>query len=682
MKSMDKIIGKDLFINACQICKDYAESKVLNDINFLLLKKDLINLNKKKIENYYNEYIKNDIFYGNPVLFATDIVHIPKGIDGFREYRFFDLYSMILYNSVGILFYKICNPTLSNLNPNKDCIYKYSPTIFTDDCNSIYKNNYIPVKANKDYRNDYINYQKKLKEKLTKNKCAIKIDLSKYFDSISHNKLVSLLSKYSLDSTLAEYDIDKDSIKSLKFYFESMMNSKFGIPQGRDNCFSDYFGDIYLRQFDFAVKDLCENDYLNFNSMIRYVDDITIVFDVNEEHNIPKHYKVLSSIAQKISKYLLNELNLNVNPSKTKFVYFQTDKEAKKYLNNECKKVSTKNDIKVEKNNIQNMYQKFKNTLNKFKFSSDNNYSFSLSIEDRENLKYIFNNNFRKYLCKENNVKEINNIISKIDLELSADSMYVLIILFFIKSKQKKIYFEKFKENININLNLIDKRTIHIIMMAYTQNESLEGLKNSIKKSKKNLENDNYGKYLLPLSGYYEYKDVSYLNEMSIYNMISWRYITKEKKLKILPKNDSQSMYNKIFDLFCNLSKNSKEKINSAQIQQLIDFVYYYRKCEWNLAYNSFYNFFHETCKIIFLKNKKNNNYDIKDMINDLYNKKIINQNCELILNKFADSRNFNSISHPSKNGKMSIKVSKDKLNYFINEIGVILCKILELDNL
>ena len=678
MKSMDKIVSKDLFVNAFKICKDYAESKILNDINFLLLKKDLIKLSREKIVDYYDEYIKDDIFYGNPILFATDIVHIPKGIDGFREYRFFDLYSMILYNAVGILFYKICNPTLRNLNPNKDYIYKYSPTVFSDDDVSKYKNGYIPVKVNKDYRDDYVNYQNRLKEKLTKNKCAIKIDLSKYFDSISHDKLVSLLYKYSLDSTLAEYDIDKESIKSLKFYFESMMNSKFGIPQGRDNCFSDYFGDIYLRQFDFAVKDLCKNDDLTFNCMIRYVDDITIVFDINKKFDISKHYKALSSIVQKISKFFLNELNLNINSSKTKFVYFKTVKEVKEYLDNECKKVSTKNDVKVKKNNIQNMYKDFINTLNKFKFSSESNYSFSLSLKDRENLKYIFNKNFREYLCKESNVNEINDIISNIDLELSADSMYVLIILFFIKTKQKKIYFEKFKDNINNNLNLYDKRTIHIVMMVYTQNENLEELKESIKNSKESLEKDNYGKYLLPLSGYYEYNDISYLNEMSIYNIISLRYITKERKLTVLPKSNSKSMYNNIFNAFFTLSKKYNDKTNSAQIQQLIDFVYYYRKSEWNLAYNSFYNFFHETCKIIFSSSKNNNNYDIKYIINDLYNKKLIDQNFELILNKFADSRNFNSISHPSKNGKMSIKVSEEKLNYFIDKIGILFCELLK----
>lgn len=682
MKSMDKIISKDMFVNAYEICKSYAESPILNDINLLLLKNDLINLSVKDIQNYYELYIKKDIFYGNPVLFANDIVHIPKGLDDFREYRFFDVYSMILYNAVGLLFYKICNTSLSRLALDKDNIFKFVPTVFIENSKSKikYSDNYIPIKANKDYRDDYSRYLNKLKEKITKNKCLIKIDLSRYFDSIPHDKLISLLNNYSLDSTLAEYDIDKESIKSLNFYFESMMNNIRGIPQGRDNCFSDYFGDIYLRQFDFAVKHLCENEFIKFNSMVRYVDDITIVFEINDVLDVSKHYKIMSSIVQKISRYFLDVLEININSSKTKLIYFSDEDEVEEYLNNECKKVSTKNSDSCDNNlnDISKMYSSFINTLKKFKFCSDNKFNFYLTSKDREILKYVFNSNFKNYLCIQNHIDEINSIIECLDLELTADNMYILIILFFLESCNKKIYFNSFKYNVNKNLDLLDKRTIHIAMMCYTQQENLTGIRNKIKKSLELLKSDNYGKYLIPLSNYYNYSCLSYLDEMGIYNIISCRYSDKSKKRKFLPISSNSVMYNLIFDKFCNLNINDDSKVNEAQIQQLVDFVYYYRKGEWNLAYNSFYNFFHESCKILFLNNKKSNTYDINNIISDLYKYKLIDSNYELLLNKFADSRNFNSISHPSKNGKKSIKVSKEKLEYFVFHIGNLLCKLFD----
>ena len=129
-------------------------------------------------------------------------------------------------------------------------------------------------------------------------------------------------------------------------------------------------------------------------------------------------------------------------------------------------------------------------------------------------------------------------------------------------------------------------------------------------------------------------------------------------------------MYNKLYNKYIDNSN-----YNIAQIQQLKDFVNYYRKEEWSLAYNSFYNFFHEICKKIF--DNHTNDYTIEKIINNL--KPIINDEEKMDIMKFADNRNFNSISHPSKNGIMSIKISEEELNYYINSIGNIIIKLFEI---
>lgn len=670
MKTMNNIITKDLFINAYKICKNYAENSSLNDINILLLKNSFIKLTENKLIDFYDKYITDDKFYGNPVLFSSDIVHIPKGISGFREYRFFDIYSMILYNAIGLLFYNICNDTISKINIKNKNIYTYTPTTFKRDENTkskYYKDDYKEIIADKNYRNDYVNYIKKLKEYITKDKCIIKIDISNYFDSIPHNKLISLIDVFSVESSLALYNYDKESNKELNFYFESMMNSKKGIPQGRDNCFSDYFGELYLKQFDFKIRELIKNDHLKFNSMIRYVDDITIVFDINKTLTISEHYKILSFLTQKISNYLLNNLDLKLNTSKTEFIYFKNDEQVNEYLCNQSKKVSTKNEIDENNTNVEIMFNDFIETLKKFQYSSDCRFKFEINFKDKEVLKYVFNKNFCNYICKEENTQIINEIISSIDLELTTDSLYILIVLFFLKSKNKKLFSNSFNNNINTNLTIFDKRSIHLAMMYFTQILKLDGIKQKIKKSLKDLQNDDYGKYLIPLSNYYHYIDSSYLDKQNIYNTISWRYCTEKNTNKILPPTNI--LYNSLYNKYI-----LNNKFNIAQIQQLRDFVYYYRKEEWNLAYNSFYNFFHELCKKIFKRDSVK--YDINNIIDDL--KGLINEEENLELIRFADSRNFNSISHPSKNGKISIKISEDKLNNYIYKIGNIIIKLLD----
>lgn len=667
MKTMDKIINKNLFINAYRICSSYASDSSLNDINILLLRNSFSKLTEKKLLEYYNKYIVNDKFYCIPALFSSDVVHIPKGLSNFREYRFYDIFSMILYNSIGLLFYNICNDIINNIDIKNKRIYTYTPTTFKINNNksNCYSENYLEVNADKNYRNDYTNYLNRLKACITKDKCIIKIDISNYFDSIPHNKLISLIEEFSPNSSLALYDFDKESSKELNFYFESMMNSKKGIPQGRDNCFSDYLGDLYLKKFDFFVRELVKNEYLNFDCMIRYVDDITIVFDVNKSIDISKHYKILSDITQKIAKFLLDELELSLNSSKTEFIYFDNEENVNEYLYNQCKKVSSKNEIK-DNDNIEMMYNDFLNTLKKFKYSSTNRFNFNLSFNDKEILKYVFNNSFCNYLNKGNNIDEVNNIIKDIDLELTADYLYIMIVLFFLKVKNKRLFSNSFSNNIKNNLIMFDKRTIHIAMMYFTQIYKLDGIKNKIKSSLNELKQDDYGKYLIPLSNYYKFEDINYLNSQSIYTIISWRYITEKNISKILPK--SNIIYNELINNYIN-----SENYNIAQIQQLKDFVYYYKKQEWNLAYNSFYNFFHELCKNVYKNNS--NKYDINCIIKDL--KDVINEEENLHLLKFADSRNFNSISHPSKNGIMSIKVSKNDLDFYIDKIGTIIMRLL-----
>lgn len=375
---MGKIINWDLFFNAFKICKNYADDLNLNDVNILLLKKQFDSITENRLKKYYDLYVNTEAFYGLPALFGSDVVQIPKGTSEFREYRFFDIYSMVLYNAVGLLFYKVCNDTINQVNQSKYNIYRYVPTTFSN-CEKKSKSSYIEVKVDKDYTNDYNSYLKKIEESLKVGKCLIKIDISKYFDSISHDILIELLEKYSVDSTLAEYSIDKDALKGIQFYFESMMGKEVGIPQGRDNCFSDYLGDIYLRQFDFEVSSLCSNEKLNFNRMIRYVDDITILFDINEKLSIAEHHRAMLNILEKISKYLLETLNLRINANKVEVVYFSDDFQISDYIKKNKKKVSTK-DTESDYD-IQLVYSKFIDVLKKFKLCNKYKFEFKLTNE-------------------------------------------------------------------------------------------------------------------------------------------------------------------------------------------------------------------------------------------------------------------------------------------------------------
>jgi len=99
------------------------------------------------------------------------------------------------------------------------------------------------------------------KKAMKKFQYVAKMDVRKYFDSISHNVLISKLQH-----------IFKD--KQLLYIFEQIIGSyhvklNHGIPIG--NLTSQYFANYYLSEFDHFAKEI-----LKIETYIRYMDDILI----------------------------------------------------------------------------------------------------------------------------------------------------------------------------------------------------------------------------------------------------------------------------------------------------------------------------------------------------------------------------------------------------------------------
>ena len=130
---------------------------------------------------------------------------------------------------------------------------------------------------------------------------------------MKHEKLINLLKELGLESKLAIYDIDEKARDTLLFYFESLMNKKQGIPQGKVNCVSDLYGLLYLLPLDFNITDICSKYDLEYKAMIRYVDDTMIIFKNKNNLANKEIFKELSKLEQELSLFLNNELLLRIN---------------------------------------------------------------------------------------------------------------------------------------------------------------------------------------------------------------------------------------------------------------------------------------------------------------------------------------------------------------------------------
>ena len=673
MKKISDVITEDLFVNAYKICKKYSEKEFITDINLLLLKNAFQSITENNIRAYYKKYIQTELFYAIPYLFSTDTVSIPKNVNGLREYKFFTMMSMILYNAVGLLFVDVCNDFLNKVKFENTNIFHFSPTKFTYDNNE--------WKSQNEYAKQYTKFTAKMKEIVEEGDVILKIDISNYFDTMKHEKLVQLLKKLGLESKLAIYDIDEKARDTLLFYFESLMNKKQGIPQGKVNCVSDLYGLLYLLPLDFNIGDICKKYNLEYKAMIRYVDDTMIIFRNKNNLANKEIFKELSKLEQELSLFLNNELMLRINEKKTEYSIIHSKEDREKFIERNTKKVSNANKTELEdeinendeSKDLDKKIDEMIQVIEKYKFTNDDKFKFEITDEDKEKLKIVFDNNIKKYLKKPEIKQKMRKVLQKLDIELTVSQMNILIALFFIDANDQNIYLDILVNYILNNLDLKDKRLLHIILLMISQGidfSEYEKFNSYIDENKNELFKDNYGKYILILKKIVKNDEtISILSDEGIFNQINYEFNKKSKySRKILCENNT--MYNNLIVEMAKL-----QNINESIINQMKWYVYNIRNGNLDSAFNHFHNLFHEVCKEKF---KLKDGDTVETVINKLYKNDIIENKEEVLIRKFYDRRNFNPVSHPSKNGKASVKISKEILEEFEDEIIEILLKILE----
>lgn len=668
MKKISDVITEELFVNAYKICKKYSEKEFITDINLMLLKNAFQSITENNIRAYYHKYIKSEIFYAIPYLFSADTVSIPKNVNGLREYKFFTMMSMILYNAVGLLFVDVCNDFLNKVKFENRNVFHFSPTRFI--------NNDDGWKSQNEYAKQYTKFTDKIEEIVEEGDIILKIDISNYFDTMKHEKLINLLKELGLESKLAIYDIDEKARDTLLFYFESLMNRKQGIPQGKVNCVSDLYGLLYLLPLDFNIIDICDKYDLEYKAMIRYVDDTMIIFRNKNNLTNKEIFKELSKLEQELSLFLNNELMLRINEKKTEYAIMHNKDVRKEFIENNTKKVSNVNNTNTDNTKNEEIEKKIDEMLEivkKYKFTDEDTFEFKITDKDKEKLKIIFDESVKNYLKKPEIKMRIREILSKLDIELTVSQMNILIALFFINDNNTNPYLDILVEYILNNLDLKDKRLLHIILLMISQGIDFDDYGEFdlyINQNREELFKDNYGKYILILKKII--KNDTYINILGnegIFNQINYEFNKNSKySRKILCENNT--MYNKMI-----VEIVKQENINESIINQLKWYVYNIRNGNLDSAFNHFHNLFHEICKEKF---KLNDQDSVEKIINKLYKNNIIGNKEEILIRKFYDRRNFNPVSHPSKNGKASVKISKEILEEFEDGIIEIILKILK----
>jgi retron-type reverse transcriptase len=130
----------------------------------------------------------------------------------------------------------------------------------------------------------------------THNRYVLKCDIKKYFDTIDHDTLITLLRKNIQDEMFLRI------IERIVRSYET--TSGKGVPLG--NWTSQFFANVYLNELDQYVK-----HELKVRHYIRYVDDF-VVIDPNQQR--------LENLRVDIEQFIRNKLYLELHPDKRKII--------------------------------------------------------------------------------------------------------------------------------------------------------------------------------------------------------------------------------------------------------------------------------------------------------------------------------------------------------------------------
>lgn len=164
----------------------------------------------------------------------------------------------------------------------------------------------------------------------------LKCDIKKFFDSIDHQILISILDEYIPDKNIMWL------LKNVIDSYHSDTKNSVGIPLG--NLTSQLFANIYMNVFDQWVKHKVKAKYY-----IRYADDF-IIFSRDK--------KYLENLVEQIRTFLLEKLNLTLHPTK---IFLKTHFSGMDFLGwvnfPKYKKLRAKTKDRMFKNIINNPYQ-------------------------------------------------------------------------------------------------------------------------------------------------------------------------------------------------------------------------------------------------------------------------------------------------------------------------------------
>lgn len=290
------------------------------------------------VDNYFNVE-KLDEIYNKKLVYSTTMGLNDRNNNNFRNNRkkiFEKICKDISEEKYKFSDYKVVLiPKDVNVPPRKICIATMRDRVVLEVLKQIIYDIYIGYDLNAKIGlvvEEFINTYKS-----NEYHGYIYADMDKFYDTISHRKLINKLKKITKDEWFL--DLIKKTLVNHQKYKSRFINKK-GVPQGLS--ISNVLANIYMYDFDLAMKPKRNIKYL------RYVDDIFIF-----------HNKSNGALFLERVKRQLNKSGLKLNEKKSKSCSFDNG-ESMAFLGYEITKEKITVNDTTKKRFEKNLEQVFK----------------------------------------------------------------------------------------------------------------------------------------------------------------------------------------------------------------------------------------------------------------------------------------------------------------------------------
>lgn len=281
-------------------------------------------LNSIVLEQFYNDYILNDLCFNYPSLFCSIPYFVPKGDGGVRKFHFLEISLWVLYYSLGFYFLDLTKATRHEFNAiqKRASIHTYyGANIDLESPQS------SRIHYQEDYQEFTKNIRKTVRRQLQNHKVAVlHLDIQDFFGSINHSRFIQVLNEQALPASCLRLNYNERTQLTIREILFLIIKHPEGLPISQQNIISNLLSHLFLYPLDCCIREI-QMEISPSLTFHRYIDDMFLTVQFPEiEINKNIGAKMLD-ISTRIGENLSSNLGLSLNPLKTRLDILASEDE-------------------------------------------------------------------------------------------------------------------------------------------------------------------------------------------------------------------------------------------------------------------------------------------------------------------------------------------------------------------